>query len=178
MIEREATVMIEREARSGSTARSSQNPLGAKGAKGRLVRVAAQGFYEVHLEAPGQELHDAPARSRSTVIMADEPETGGAGHRGGAVAGEEPGENTMPRTLKVAVAGLGPAGQGIARLVLQTPGLKLVGGSDLAALHAGKDLGTVLGLPAQAPGQGRGRPRAVRCARPRPTWRSCARARP
>jgi 4-hydroxy-tetrahydrodipicolinate reductase len=31
--------------------------------------------------------------------------------------------------------------------VLQTPGLKLVAAADPAALHAGKDLGTVLGLP-------------------------------
>jgi len=53
----------------------------------------------------------------------------------------------MPRTLKVAVAGFGPVGQAVARLVLQTPGLKLVGVSDLAALHAGKDAGAVLGLP-------------------------------
>ncbi len=52
----------------------------------------------------------------------------------------------MPRTLKVAVAGFGPVGQAVARLVLQKPGLKLVGVSDLAALHAGKDVGTVLGL--------------------------------
>ena len=37
-------------------------------------------------------------------------------------------------------------GQAVARLVLQKPGLKLVGVSDLAALHAGKDAGTVLGF--------------------------------
>jgi 2,4-diaminopentanoate dehydrogenase len=53
----------------------------------------------------------------------------------------------MPRTLKVAVAGLGPVGQAVARTVLQTPGLKLVAAADPAALHAGKDLGAVLGLP-------------------------------
>jgi hypothetical protein len=53
----------------------------------------------------------------------------------------------MPRTLKVAIAGLGPVGQAAARLVLQTPSLKLVGATDPAPLHAGKDLGTVLGLP-------------------------------
>ena len=53
----------------------------------------------------------------------------------------------MPRTLKVAVAGLGPVGQAVARLVLQTPGLKLAAAADLAARHAGLDLGSVLGLP-------------------------------
>jgi 4-hydroxy-tetrahydrodipicolinate reductase len=53
----------------------------------------------------------------------------------------------MPRTLKVAVAGVGPVGQAVARAVLQTPGLKLVAACDPAPLHAGKDLGAVLGLP-------------------------------
>ena len=53
----------------------------------------------------------------------------------------------MPRTLKVAVAGLGPVGQAVARLVLQTPGLKLVAAADPAARHAGQDLAGVLGLP-------------------------------
>jgi hypothetical protein len=53
----------------------------------------------------------------------------------------------MPRTLKVAVAGLGPVGQAVARTVLRSPGLKLVAAADPAALHAGRDLGAVLGLP-------------------------------
>ena len=53
----------------------------------------------------------------------------------------------MPRTLKVAVAGLGPVGQAVARTVLRTPGLKLVAAADPAALHAGRDLAAVLGLP-------------------------------
>lgn len=53
----------------------------------------------------------------------------------------------MPRTLKVAVAGLGPVGQAVARLVTATPGLKLVAAADPAALHAGKDVAAVLGLP-------------------------------
>ncbi len=53
----------------------------------------------------------------------------------------------MPRTLKVAVAGLGPVGQAVARLVLQTPGLKLGAAADPAARHAGQDLAGVLGLP-------------------------------
>jgi 2,4-diaminopentanoate dehydrogenase len=53
----------------------------------------------------------------------------------------------MPRTLKVAVAGLGPVGQALARLVLQTPGLKLVAAADPAPRHAGQDLGLLLGLP-------------------------------
>jgi hypothetical protein len=53
----------------------------------------------------------------------------------------------MPRTLKVAIVGLGPAGQAVARAVLETPALKLVAATDTAALLAGKDLGAVLGLP-------------------------------
>jgi 2,4-diaminopentanoate dehydrogenase len=53
----------------------------------------------------------------------------------------------MPRTLKVAIAGMGPAGQAVARAVLQTPALKLVAAADPAALYAGKDVGAILGLP-------------------------------
>ena len=53
----------------------------------------------------------------------------------------------MPRTLKVAVAGLGPVGQATVRAVLQTAGLKLVAVVDPATAYAGKNLGTVLGLP-------------------------------
>jgi 2,4-diaminopentanoate dehydrogenase len=53
----------------------------------------------------------------------------------------------MARALKVAIAGLGPVGQSVARAVLQTPALKLVAAADPAPLHAGKDLGVVLGLP-------------------------------
>ncbi len=53
----------------------------------------------------------------------------------------------MPRTLKVAVAGLGPVGQATVRAVLQTAGLKLVAVVDPATAYAGKNLGTALGLP-------------------------------
>jgi 4-hydroxy-tetrahydrodipicolinate reductase len=53
----------------------------------------------------------------------------------------------MSRDLKVVHCGLGPIGQGIARMVLDTPGLKVVGACDLAPERAGKDLGTILGLP-------------------------------
>jgi 4-hydroxy-tetrahydrodipicolinate reductase len=53
----------------------------------------------------------------------------------------------MGRVLKVVHVGLGPIGQGIARLVLQTEGLKVVGAADLSPDKAGKDLGVVLGLP-------------------------------
>src|SRR5262245_36610573 len=52
----------------------------------------------------------------------------------------------MGRTLKIVHVGLGPIGQGIARLVLETPGLQIVGATDPAPMHAGKDLGAVLGL--------------------------------
>jgi len=53
----------------------------------------------------------------------------------------------MPRPLKVAVAGLGLVGQEVARRILEIPALKLVAAADPAPLHAGKDLGAVLGLP-------------------------------
>lgn len=53
----------------------------------------------------------------------------------------------MPRTVKVAVVGLGSVGQSVTRILLQTPSVKVVGAADPAAAAAGKDLGTVLGLP-------------------------------
>ncbi len=49
--------------------------------------------------------------------------------------------------LRVVHIGLGPIGQGIARLALATEGLKVVGAVDLAPEKAGKDLGVILGLP-------------------------------
>jgi hypothetical protein len=54
----------------------------------------------------------------------------------------------LPRAaVKVLHVGLGPIGQGIARLVADTDGLQVVGATDLAPDAAGKDLGTLLGLP-------------------------------
>lgn len=53
----------------------------------------------------------------------------------------------MGRVLRVVHYGLGPIGQGIARLSLANPGLKVVGATDIAPDKAGKDLGTVLSLP-------------------------------
>jgi hypothetical protein len=61
MIEREAPIKIYSEV------------LGAKGAKGRLVRVAAEGFYEVTLEASGRD-YTCLLPIASTVILAAEPE--------------------------------------------------------------------------------------------------------
>ena len=49
--------------------------------------------------------------------------------------------------LKVIHVGLGPIGQGVAKLVVETEGLQVVGATDLAPDTAGKDLGTLLGLP-------------------------------
>jgi hypothetical protein len=63
----------------------------------------------------------------------------------------------MARTVKVAIAGLGPVGQAVARAVIATPGLKLVAATDPSPLSAGRDLGVVLGLPRKL-GEGRGRP--------------------
>jgi len=53
----------------------------------------------------------------------------------------------MGRVLTVVHCGLGPIGQGIARLILATEGLKIVGASDVSATKSGKDLGELLGLP-------------------------------
>ena len=53
----------------------------------------------------------------------------------------------MARGLRVVVSGLGPIGQGVARLLLQTEGLQVVGAADTSPNIAGKDLGVVLGLP-------------------------------
>ena len=64
----------------------------------------------------------------------------------------------MARTLKVAIAGLGPVGQAVARVVLQTPGLKLVAVADPSPLLAGRDLGVVLGLPRKLKLKVEGRP--------------------
>lgn len=61
MIEREAPIKIYSEV------------LGAKGAKGRLVRVAAEGFYEVTLESSGRD-YTCLLPIASTVILAAEPE--------------------------------------------------------------------------------------------------------
>jgi 2,4-diaminopentanoate dehydrogenase len=52
----------------------------------------------------------------------------------------------MGRVLKVVHYGLGPIGQSIARLVHDTPALKIVGATDIDTDKAKKDLGTVLGL--------------------------------
>ena len=43
----------------------------------------------------------------------------------------------MARTVKIAIAGLGPVGQAVARAVLATPGLKLVAAADPSPLSAG-----------------------------------------
>src|SRR5687768_5299622 len=53
----------------------------------------------------------------------------------------------MPGRLKVIHVGLGPIGQTIARLTLETEGLQVVGAADLSPSLGGKDLGAVLGLP-------------------------------
>ena len=53
----------------------------------------------------------------------------------------------MGRPLSVVFFGLGPIGQGIARLLLATDGVKITGVTDLSASKAGKDLGELLGLP-------------------------------
>ena len=53
----------------------------------------------------------------------------------------------MPRTVKVAIVGLGSVGQAVDPPAPADTGVKLVGVADPAPASAGKDLGTVLGLP-------------------------------
>jgi hypothetical protein len=65
MIEREASVRIYSEILA--------NTLGAKVAKGRLVRVAGDGYFEVLLEAQGKN-YTTLLPIQSTVIMSVEPE--------------------------------------------------------------------------------------------------------
>jgi len=52
----------------------------------------------------------------------------------------------MGRELRILHCGLGPIGQGIARLVLETDGLRSVAASDISPELVGRDLGVVLGL--------------------------------
>jgi hypothetical protein len=61
MIEREGAIKIYSEV------------LGAKGAKGRLVRVAPEGFYEVMVDVGGKA-YTGLLPVASTVILAAEPE--------------------------------------------------------------------------------------------------------
>ena len=61
MIEREGAIKIYNET------------LGAKGARGRLVRVAPEGFYEVMIEAGGKN-YTGLLPVASTVIVAADPE--------------------------------------------------------------------------------------------------------
>ncbi len=53
----------------------------------------------------------------------------------------------MARAVRIIHVGLGPIGQAVARLVLETEGLQVVGATDPFPDYAGKDLGSVLGLP-------------------------------
>jgi hypothetical protein len=64
MIEREAQIKVFNES------------LGAKGARARLVRVAAEGFYEVTLETPPSsgKFYTTLLPISSTVILAADPE--------------------------------------------------------------------------------------------------------
>jgi len=61
MIEREAAIKVYNET------------LGAKGARGRLVRVSEHGFYEVLIESAGR-FYTALLPVAGTVILANEPE--------------------------------------------------------------------------------------------------------
>ncbi len=70
----------------------------------------------------------------------------------------------MARVLRVVHCGLGPIGQGVARMTLDTEGLQVVGATDMAPDQGGRDLGAVLGLG-----------RKVRVRRRGPTWPCCAR---
>lgn len=61
--------MIERE----SAIRIYSDVLGTKGAKGRLVRIAPEGYYEVSLESAGRH-HTTLLPIASTVLVAADAE--------------------------------------------------------------------------------------------------------
>jgi hypothetical protein len=65
--------MIEREAPIRIYSEIMANTLGAKVAKGRLIRVAPEGFFEVLIESQGRN-YTALLPVGSTVILAAEPE--------------------------------------------------------------------------------------------------------
>jgi len=52
----------------------------------------------------------------------------------------------MP-SIRVVHFGLGPIGAAVAREIIARPGLKIVGGIDIDAAKAGRDLGDIVGLP-------------------------------
>ncbi len=62
MIEREAAIKVYNES------------LGAKGAKGRLVRVASEGFYEVTLESGGKNFTTLLPIAATVILAADAEE--------------------------------------------------------------------------------------------------------
>jgi hypothetical protein len=65
--------MIEREAPIRIYSEIMANTLGAKVAKGKLIRVAPEGFFEVTIESQGRN-YTALLPIGSTVIFATEPE--------------------------------------------------------------------------------------------------------
>ena len=65
--------MIEREAQIRIYSEILANQLGAKMAKGRLVRVWPEGFYEVQLDSQGR-LFTTLLPVASTVILSEKPE--------------------------------------------------------------------------------------------------------
>jgi hypothetical protein len=65
--------MIEREAPIRIYSEIMANTLGAKVAKGRLIRVAPEGFFEVMIESQGRN-YTALLPIGTTVIFATEPE--------------------------------------------------------------------------------------------------------
>jgi hypothetical protein len=65
--------MIEREGAIRIYSEILANTLGAKMAKGRLIRISTDGYYEVLLEASGRNF-TALLPVASTIVMAAEPE--------------------------------------------------------------------------------------------------------
>jgi hypothetical protein len=65
--------VIEKEAAIRIYSEILANTLGAKAAKGRLVRVAPEGYYEVRLESQGKN-YTTLLPVASTVVLAAEPE--------------------------------------------------------------------------------------------------------
>jgi len=162
MIEREATVKISSDLLA--------NLLGDQGANGRLVRIAPEGYYEVTLALQAE----ATRRSCPSLPPPSSRRAGARGpaDRGRALGAGAPGGASMARTLKVAIAGWDRWPVGRARRSADA-GAEAGGRRDPSPLHAGKDVGAVLGLPRKLKVKVEGDPdRFFR--KVRPTSLSCA----
>ena len=162
--------MIEREAPVKISSDLLGNLLGGtKTVSGQLVRVAARGLLRGHAHAAGRQLHHAAARRHDGRSSRRDPSRTCRRSRSSARARGP----AMPATLKVAVIGLGPLGQAVARIAAAHPGLKLVAAVDPAPQHAGRTSAPCSACRASCACRSRASPSAS-CAARAPTSPSSA----